>query len=118
MKFEIIRSSSWGENIPCDEAKKVKATYLDYRTAPTLAIAKNKSWGEEFFAKGENHRKTKDMGINMVVRDLEEEDIWVLDFVSIKELIGFSDKYGELIIRKGFHKGYPWMIEIYDAYRE
>jgi len=126
MKFKIERTSVW-DSKPCDEAMHGSATYIDRRMTfhldkagmycpqPTLEQARQQSWGTEFFSKGANHREEK----GGVARDLDVENIWVIDIATLEDLLTLQGKYGDLIIKEeDCLEGITHTIEIYDYYRE
>ena len=46
------------------------------------------------------------------------KDVWVVNFVGMKDLMNFKKKYGNLIIESYLLDNNLMAIEIYDAYRE
>ncbi len=114
MEFLIKRTRYWGEK-PCKEAKPKKFVHIDWRTVKTLAEARKQDWGDEFFARGTNHREEK----GMVARDLSPTARWVIEINTLEELIKLSDKYGDIILGyTDLYKGIEYELEIYDTYRE
>lgn len=114
MKFSVTRTSRyWGK--PCNEAKKVKATYLDRRAVKSLEEAKKYSWFEEWYNSTVNHREEN----GYIIGEWKEKwDIWVVEINSLKDLLRFIDKYGQVVIQESDYKEYPYEIEIYDTWRE
>jgi len=121
MKFQITRTSlGVKESKPCEEAFKLRATYLDYRTKPLdwfRSRLKDRGF-KEFLTQGKNHRNIKVRGEDWCVRELEPRFIWVVEIKNLKELIVFQRKYDGLIIQKSGYKEITLEIEIYDYYRE
>ncbi len=79
---------------PCDEARQEELTPLDYRTVKTLEEAKGKVWYKDWLESGENHREEN--GI-VVCNKKEKTKQWVIEVNTLKELIAFQDKYGEIV---------------------
>ncbi len=97
MKFVLSRKRvSVTENKrPCDEARQEELTPLDYRTVKTLEEAKGKIWYKDWLESGENHREEN----GVVVCDKKEKTTqWVIEIYTLKELIEFQGKYGEIVI--------------------
>lgn len=117
MKFIVSRTSTY-DSEPCREAKKEDLNYLDYRTVKTLEEAHRERyahWAIDWFKNGANHREDARKG--MIVCERKRRD-WVLEVKSLKALIAFVTKYGDVIIKESDYKEYPLEIEIYDGYRE
>lgn len=122
MKFQVSRTSLSldNESKPCNEALQVKAIYLDVRTKP-LEWFKSQPEDrkfKEFLSKGKNHRNITVDGEPGCVRELDPHWIWVVKIESLKMLLQFQEKYGEIILQKSNYKEVPLEIEIYDYYRE
>lgn len=122
MKFQVSRTSLSldSETKPCDEALRVKAIYLDVRTKP-LEWFKSQSRDrgfKEFLSKGKNHRNITVDEKPGCVRELDLDWIWVVKIDSLKMLLQFQEKYGEIVLQKSDYKEVPLEIEIYDYYRE
>jgi hypothetical protein len=80
---------------PCNEAKEVALTPLDFRDVKTLDEAKTKIWYKSWIEGGENHREEN----GMVVSDKKKkESQWVVDINTLEELLAFQGKYGDLVI--------------------
>ena len=47
-----------------------------------------------------------------------EENVWVVEFANLNELMRFKKKYGQLVITSHLHDENLQVIEIYDDYRE
>lgn len=47
-----------------------------------------------------------------------QENVWVVNFVGMKDLLDFKKKYGQVIIKSYIWDGNLQVIEIYDDYRE
>lgn len=108
MKFQITRTSCYGEQ-PCSEAVKESVPSYDDRTFKTFEEYDKKlgKFDGAWTAKGSNHEVTS-WGIR---RQLGRIDAWTIDFTTIEQLMKFVDKYGDCVV------GDDW-IEIYDGYRE
>lgn len=97
MKFVVSRTtvSLQESKKPCDEAKEEALTPLDYRTVRTLEDAKKKIWYKDWLQGGANHREE---GGIVVCDKKEKEKQWVLEINTLKELMDFQSKYGEIVI--------------------
>jgi hypothetical protein len=116
MKFIVTRTSMRLDfEQPCAEAHQETVVSYDRRNADTpekipLSRGQSANW---WYEHGRNHRVER----KMIVRDFDE-NVWMVEFATLEELLAFSHEYGELIIG-------PWQnnldyehIEIYDDYRE
>lgn len=110
MKFKISRTSDWGENQPCEEAFKGKYIYVDERSVDDASKLKYRDAQNDWYSNGSNHRIEN----GHIKRDFMQ-DGWMIKVNSIKQLIDFVSKYGDVVIST--HFGTP-EIEIYDTYRE
>jgi hypothetical protein len=111
MKFHIRRTSMWNKTKPCKEAYQIDGFRVDERTVKDPSKIPD---GEKWYKEGVNHRLVK----GHICRDFPTK-LWVMEINSLEELMKFSKKYGELVIRDDdwAAKDMP-MIEIYDDYRE
>jgi len=119
MKVQVTRTSVWDDTkMPCEEARlEEKATYLDYRTAPTIEEARKESWFQDWWENGTNHREDKEK--KMIVAERPSiGKVWSVEINSLEELLAFYKKYGALVITEGDNLEIPMEIEIYDDYRE
>jgi len=116
MKFQIKRTSSWG-NKPCDEAFLDKYTRIDARTTddpckiPCYFDNPEKA-KKMWFGEGSNHRVEN----GWIKRDFEDEG-WFIEINSLEELMKFHEKYGNLVINSDYSSSIS-TLEIYDDYRE
>ncbi len=80
---------------PCNEAKEVALTPLDFRDVKTLEEAKGKVWYKSWIESGENHREEN----GMVVSDKKAKvSQWVVDINTLEELLAFQSSYGDIVI--------------------
>ena len=80
---------------PCDEAREIEVTQLDFRDVKTLEDAKAKIWYKDWMAGGTNHREEN----GMVVCDKKiKVKQWVIDINTLEELISFQSRHGDIII--------------------
>src|SRR3989337_1023677 len=80
---------------PCDEAKEMELTPLDFRDVKTLEEAKGKIWYKNWIEGGENHREEN----GMVVSDKKAKvSQWVADINTLEELLAFQSRYGDIVI--------------------
>jgi hypothetical protein len=80
---------------PCNEAKEMALTPLDFRDVKTLDEAKAKIWYKSWIEGGENHREEN----GMVVSDKKSKvDQWVVDFNTLEELLAFQGRHGDIVI--------------------
>ena len=95
MKFEIRTSNAW-KNKPCEEAKMETQPNIDVRSvdSPFKIWKTEEEVQENWFNKGNNHRVKN----GRIIRDLDDEVYWVIEFKNLEELIDFQDKYGEIKI--------------------
>lgn len=107
MKFSIRRTSTWTDERPCDEATQEIVVLVDERTVDDPKKLNGIGTPQEWVEHGKNHRVEN----GHIKRDLERIG-WTVKLNSLKDLVEFSKKYGELIISES-----P-SIEIYDDYRE
>lgn len=97
MKFVVSRTtvSLKESKKPCDEAREEALTPLDYRTVKTLEAARKKVWYKDWIEEGINHREEGGM---VVCDKKEKEKQWIIEINTLDELIGFQNKYSELMI--------------------
>lgn len=123
MKFKIIRSSIWDDEIlPCSELldKGIKLEVysdIDIRNFRGFDefdkfTGKKNSW----LSKGVNHCINKDGNIQREFPNKNKG--WFLEINSLEELMEFKSKYDEIIIREDYKNPMINVIEIYDDYRE
>lgn len=116
MRFVVSRTSLWSdETAPCEEAKRVKVVRVDERTADDPAkIPSAKGKSEWWYEAGRNHRVEN----GRIRRDFDD-NAWVINIRSLKDLVGFCRKHGNLVLSTvSWRAGDLAEIEIYDGYRE
>lgn len=113
MKFHCTRVSNSSEK-PCEEASQEKHVGIDHRSSKSFDEFKAAT-GEDFLARGINHR----IEDGHIVRDLDIRPIWVVELPSMKALMAFIDKYGQVILGRceRYHKTDGSLV-IYDDYVE
>lgn len=80
---------------PCNEAKEMELTPLDYRDVKTLEEAKEKIWYKDWIESGENHREEN----GMIVSDKKAKVTqWVIDVNTLEELVAFQGRYGDIVV--------------------
>jgi hypothetical protein len=80
---------------PCNEAREMALTSLDFRDVKTLEEAKGKIWYKSWIEGGDNHREEN----GMVVSDKKAKvNQWVVDFNTLEELLAFQSSYGDIVI--------------------
>lgn len=117
MKFVVSRTSIWGDEQPCDEARRDKIVRVDVRTfsSPEEFDSSLARIEGKWYSVGSNHRIDKD---GCIARDFEMIDVWTIDINSLNELLVFCDKYGDVIIQDCMWNDQYKEIEIYDDYKE
>jgi hypothetical protein len=97
MKFVVSRTtvSLKASKKPCDEAREEELTPLDYRTVKTLEAAQKKIWYKDWIDEGINHRE--EGGLVVCDKRVKEKQ-WVIEFKTLEDLIGFQNKYGEIMV--------------------
>lgn len=78
-------------------------------------VERTSNWGGN--ARPCKEATPKTITVNCYGRE-SQENVWVVNFVGMKDLLDFKKKYGQVVI-----KNYIWddnrsVIEIYDSYRE
>jgi len=109
MKFVESRTGSRLKK-PCKEARSEYLTYFIDTTLKTIESAK----------KYECARLGNPVQMNGFVRvyNKKKSMAWTLEIDNLEDLIKFTDKYGEVVIKNSYYKEIPYEIEIYDDYRE
>lgn len=117
MKFRIERTSDMGGGKkPCKEAKSTEATSLDVRNVSTIEEAKKKSWFQNWWDGGTNHRE--EIG-DIVCESKTKHTVWYIEINSLEELLAIIQQFGNIIICcETNYKEFEYFIEIYDDYRE
>lgn len=118
MKFLVTRTSLHEVNQkspPCDGAKWMPFTRVDIRTVddPTKILAYKDQDPAWWYQEGSNHRVVD----GKIMRDFPAKG-WFIKINSLKELIEFQAKYGELVLGPSPQNPDILRIEIYDSYRE
>ena len=95
MKFEI-RTSNNMNNKPCEEAIMETQPNIDVRSidSPFKIWKTEEEVQKNWFSKGKNHRVKN----GRIIRDLDDEIYWVVEFKTLQELIDFQEKYGDIKI--------------------
>jgi hypothetical protein len=95
MKFEVRRSNDWN-NKPCEEAIMETQPNIDIRRidSPFKIWKTEEEVQKNWFNEGKNHRVEN----GRIIRDLNDEVYWVVEFKTLEELINFQDKYSEIKI--------------------
>jgi len=112
MKFQISRTSIWGDTKPCDEAVYLPYVQIDERSVSNCSLL-NCNDKETWFQNGTNHRVEN----GYIKRDFNKET-WFVEINSLDELFNFYKKYGSLVIENFWNDPDIPSIEIYDDYRE
>lgn len=93
-----------------DKHKTEMLTYLDFRSAPTLAKAKKcKFWYEQWFNSGVNHREKQGM---VVCESKKKHRCFVVEIQNLKDLIEFQTKHGCVEISNSNYLEIPKEITI------
>jgi hypothetical protein len=97
MKFIVSKKkvSLTESKKPCDEAKELDLTPLDFRDVKTLEEAKGKIWYKDWLKDGENHREENGM---VVCDKKKKEKQWVVELNDLNELLSFQGKYGDILV--------------------
>lgn len=128
MIFAVTRTSGNDYDTPCEEAESVTGWYEDRRTLSIRQI-KNKAvhdgYWRNWLSAGVGHEDIEfpphRIGSH---RFVWEKNIWVIELNSLEEILGFIEKYGNIVIGKSDYwvGKYPevqlYEIEIYDTHRE
>jgi hypothetical protein len=120
MLFEVTKTSLIASNdiSPCNEAIKIKLDDIDMCRCKSFEEYDNSCIGKRFGKwtdKGTGHTVEKN---GYITRNLGAEETWGIEFNSLKELIEFTYKYDEIILRKSWIDNQTPCLEIYDDYRE
>lgn len=117
-RFKISRTSDWDEK-PCEESYRSMHAHWEVRTCTEEAFDRKFSDREGTWrSRGISHSECHE-GKHICRRMLGREE-WTVSLNSLEELLMFSRKYGQLVIRSSDHdlpEESP-IIEIYDSYRE
>ena len=121
MEFEIVRTSTWRDKKPCEEAYRKKIIRIDERKFKTFEehdkrLPRDKKWLE----KGFNHKimpKNDNFDSEHIYREFDDET-WCIKINSLKDLLKLQDKYGDIILSKSSKNYNIRELEIYDDYRE
>lgn len=112
MKFRVTRASVYGDGVqPCEEAKSGQMKVIDERGVDDPSKIPN---GEDWYARGTNHRVEN----GHIKRDLGFRTAWFVDIGSLKDLMAFIDKYGDVVVSRTYSDGTTPEIKIYDDYIE
>lgn len=116
MKFTITRTSTYGNNKPCEEAMPYEVTYVDMRAFKTPEEFDEKFGlrAGKWLETGTNHRKIN----GYIARDIGTEKCWAIEINSLEDLMALCHKYGDLVIETNMWDKETPNIEIYDDYRE
>jgi len=115
MKF-IIDRTSYYDGKPCKGAFKSKVEYWHERTCSEEYFDKHFSDKEGLWrSKGKNHTV---INKNWITRKEEDNEVWCINIDSLKELLKFMEKYGDIVIMPYSYNNKDIKIEIYDGYRE
>lgn len=113
MIFTISKTSIWGDEKPCAEAKRIMVPVYDTRTCTECEyddrIARLEG-GKKWRERGTEHTSTE----RVISRRLEDREGWAIEVNSLEELCKFSEIHGTLV----FNAKGDASIEIYDDYRE
>lgn len=118
MKFIIARASIWrDEGAPCDEAKRDSIVRVETRTLHSPEEFDDRFACREgkWLSVGSNHRVNKN---GWITRDNGMIDVWSVEINTLDELIGFCEKYGDIVIRNCMWNESYKEILIYDDYIE
>lgn len=116
MKFVISRTSSWGNEKPCEEATPYEIADIDIRNFKTPEEF-DKEVGfrvGKWYDKGTNHRIID----GHIARDISTIKCWAIEINSLEDLLALHRKYGQLVIQTSMWNKETPEIEIYDDYRE
>lgn len=117
MKLLITRSSCWDDTGPkVKGAKRDLYTYVDFRTAKSLAEGKKHFWYEDWYNSGTNHRAERGM---IACDRYERVPRWTIEADSLEDILKLVTRYGKIIISHQYEiKEVEWKVEIYDSYQE
>jgi hypothetical protein len=116
MIYVITKTSAYGDEKPCEEAKKRIFERWHTRTCSEDEFNEKFSDREGLWrSKGKNHTITKD---GYITRQEDDEEAWSIEINTLDDLQKLIDKYGSLIIFDQHHALNVPYIEIYDSYRE
>ena len=116
MKFTVTRTSVYGNNAPCEEAKSGMFEQWRVRTCTERYFNKHYAKREGLWkSKGRNHYVNSEGNI---CRQVEDEQLWYVEFDTLIHLLEFCSTYGEVVINSSAYSDRDGEIEIYDDYRE
>jgi hypothetical protein len=121
-RFEITRTSHYGDEPPCEEAVPAHFPHWQIRTLPSPEAFDAKFGLSEgpWLSKGTDHR-TVTLGDDReaIARRWPNRPGWAVDLDSLDDLVAFCVKHGEVVVSTGYAElGETPKIEIYDDYRE
>lgn len=95
MEFRVYRNS--GRTPPCEEAEKkeIAITETVHCRTPEEYDSKKKKYMYPWLSVGKNHRTNKN---GYICRDMETIERWFVRISSIKDLMEFSKKYGNVTV--------------------
>ena len=118
MKFIVSRTSIWDNDVsPCEDAKRDSIIRVQTRIfhTPEEFDAKFAKTEGRWLSIGTNHRVNKN---GHITRDNGTIDVWMVEFNTLEDLVGFCNKYGDVVIDDCIWNDAYKHIEIYDDYRE
>ena len=115
MIFQVERTSAKPNEKPYKDCFPLKIKRVDVRRFHSPEEY-NRNLKDNWFAKGTNHRITKE---GYIARDFGFEEEWGIRIDSLEELMDFYKNVGEdIIITNSFLNDDIPALEIYDDYRE
>jgi hypothetical protein len=118
MVFEVIRTSTWSDKKPCDNAIEINLTKVETRILGSPEEFDIRFGGTEgkWLESGTNHRLDEE---GYITRDMGTRKSWGIEINSLEELMEFKENINnEIIITKSSVDYKTPSIEIYDDYRE
>jgi hypothetical protein len=118
MRFQVQRTSSFGDDAPCEEAFRGMTQVWDLRSSKTPEAFDEKvgrRTGDLWFSRGTEHTVVPGRGIK---RRFPDRETWFVEVDGLDGLLALWRKYGDLVITDSWADKVSPMIEIYDGYRE
>lgn len=121
VRFEVRRTSLYGDERPCPEAILGSTQVWDVRTykSPEEHDAKH-GHREKWHERGTEHGLVYGPrgGVRGIKRRLADRPAWFVEIASLDALLAFYRRHGELVIGESWSNNGQPAIEIYDGYRE
>ena len=113
MIFTVRRVSQFDDTQkPCEEAFRGVLLSVDIRTISDPSEFNDKTLEKNWYKEGTNHRLIN----GCIARDMGMEEVWLIEFENLEQLLEFKEKYDDIIIRTSYIDNKTHEILIYDDY--